>query len=112
MSVVGGIADIIDHLITVLFQPLASEPLGFFDLVGRRLRSDLASDVRVRLKLQCGGEKNEEAETYGRKAIELGPNVADAFVWLATTLNYTVCPRTDPIAPPQQGRQPAGESSH
>ncbi len=31
----------------------------------------------------------EEAETYGRKAIKLGPNVADAFVWLATTLNYT-----------------------
>ena len=31
----------------------------------------------------------EEAETYGRKAIEVGPNVADAFVWLATTLNYT-----------------------
>jgi len=31
----------------------------------------------------------EEAETYGRKAVELGPNVADAFVWLATTLNYT-----------------------
>ena len=35
----------------------------------------------------------EEAEAEGRRAVELGPNVADAYILLAQTLNYTGQPR-------------------